>query len=47
MSNLQGASDLKTTFVVSASCFDESLFICRMGSPEMVRGVYIDLIKQR
>ncbi len=47
MSNLQGASDLQTTFVVSARYFDESLFIFCTGSPEMVRGVYIDLIKQR
>jgi hypothetical protein len=47
MSNLQEASDLQTTFVVSARCFDESLFIFCTGSPEMVRGVYIDLIKQR
>ena len=30
MSNLQGASDLQTTFVVSARCFDEySLFTAR------------------
>ncbi|MDB4535977.1 hypothetical protein N8460_02015 [Oceanospirillaceae bacterium] len=47
MSNRQEASDLQTTVAESACRFDESLFISRTDSPEMVRGVYIDLIKQR
>jgi glycine cleavage system aminomethyltransferase T len=40
MSNLQEASDLKNTVVVSARRFEESPFIERTDSPQMVRGVY-------
>ena len=47
MSNRQEASDLQTTVAESACRFDESLFISRTDSPEMVCDVYIDLIKQR
>ena len=37
MSNRQEASDLQTTVAESACRFDESLFISRTDSPEMVR----------
>ena len=40
MSNLQEASDLENTVAVSARRFEESPFIERTGSPDMVRGVY-------
>jgi len=40
MSNLQEASDLQNTVPVSARRFEESPFIERTHSPEMVRGVY-------
>lgn len=40
MSNLQEASDLENTVAISARRFDESPFIERTDSPEMVRGVY-------
>ncbi len=40
MGNLQEASDLENTVVVSARRFEESPFIERTGSPQMVRGVY-------
>ena len=40
MSNLQEASDLTNTVTISARRFEESPFIERTGSPNMVRGVY-------
>ena len=40
MSNLQEASDLTKTVAVSARRFEESPFIERTDSPNMVRGVY-------
>jgi len=40
MTNLQEGSDLTTTVAVSARCFEESPYIARTGSPDMVRGVY-------
>ncbi|MYH90826.1 MAG: aminomethyl transferase family protein, partial [Gammaproteobacteria bacterium] len=40
MSNLQETSDLENTVAVSARRFEESPFIERTGSPDMVRGVY-------
>ncbi len=40
MSNLQEASDLDNTVAISARRFEESPFIERTGSPDMVRGVY-------
>ncbi len=40
MSNLQEASDLTNTVTISARRFEESPFIERTGSPDMVRGVY-------
>ncbi len=42
MSNLQEASDLNNTVHVSARRFEESPFIERTDSPDMVRGVYAD-----
>jgi hypothetical protein len=47
MSNFQETSDFQTTVVVNARRFDKLLFIFHTGSPEMVRRVYTDLIKQR
>ena len=40
MSNLQETSDLTNTVAVSARRFEESPFIERTNSPNMVRGVY-------
>lgn len=40
MSNLQETSDLTNTVAVSARRFEESPFIERTNSPDMVRGVY-------
>ena len=40
MNNLQEASDLTNTVAISARRFEESPFIERTGSPNMVRGVY-------
>ena len=40
MGNLQELSDLKNTIKISARRFQESPFIERTNSPEMVRGVY-------
>ena len=40
MGNLQEISDLKNTIKVSARRFEESPYIDRTNSPEMVRGVY-------
>lgn len=40
MSNLQEIADLENTVQVSARRFEESPYIARTGSPEMVRGVY-------
>ena len=40
MSNLQEATDLENTVVVSARRFDESPYIARTETPAMVRGVY-------
>ena len=40
MSNLQEASDLTNTVAISARRFEESPFIERTDSPNMVRGVY-------
>ncbi|MDC1002365.1 aminomethyltransferase family protein [Candidatus Pelagibacter sp.] len=40
MGNLQELSDLKNTIKISARRFEESPFIERTNSPEMVRGVY-------
>ena len=40
MSNLQELSDLKKTVSISARRFEESPFIERIDSPDMVRGVY-------
>jgi glycine cleavage system aminomethyltransferase T len=40
MTNLQEDSDLTSTVAVSARRFEESPYIARTGSPEMVRGVY-------
>ena len=40
MKNLQEDSDLKNTVVVSARRFEESPYIARTNSPDMVRGVY-------
>ena len=40
MSNLQEITDLENTVQVSARRFEESPYIARTGSPEMVRGVY-------
>jgi hypothetical protein len=47
MSNLQETSGFQTTVVVNACRFDKPLFLFHTGRPEMVRRVYIDLIKQR
>ena len=40
MGNLQELSDLKKTIKISARRFEESPYIERTYSPEMVRGVY-------
>ena len=40
MGNLQELSDLKKTIKISARRFEESPYIERTHSPEMVRGVY-------
>ena len=40
MKNLQEDSDFKNTVAVSARRFEESPFINRTYSPDMVRGVY-------
>ena len=40
MSNLQEAADMQNTVAVSARRFQESPYIARTGSPEMVQGVY-------
>ena len=40
MSNFQEASDLRNTVSISARRFEESPFIERTDSPDMVRGVY-------
>ena len=40
MSNLQEASDLENNVSISARRFEESPFIDRTDSPEMIRGVY-------
>ena len=40
MSNLQEIADLENTSQISARRFEESPYIARTGSPEMVRGVY-------
>ncbi|MEL6376511.1 MAG: aminomethyltransferase family protein [Pseudomonadota bacterium] len=40
MGNLQEASDLKNLVSISARRFEESPFLVRNGSPEMIRGVY-------
>ena len=40
MGNLQEISDLKNTIKISARRFEESPYIERTNSPEMVRGVY-------
>lgn len=42
MTNLQEASDLQNTVKVSARRFEESPYIERTDSPEMIRGVYAD-----
>ena len=42
MTNLQEASDLTNTVQVSARRFEESPFIERIDTPDMVRGVYAD-----
>ena len=42
MTNLQEATDLNDTVVISARCFEESPFILRQDTSEMVRGVYAD-----
>lgn len=40
MGNLQEASDLENNIAISARRFEESPFIERTNSPEMIRGVY-------
>ena len=40
MSNLQEASDFENNIAISARRFEESPFIERTGSPDMIRGVY-------
>lgn len=42
MKNLQEASDLENTVRISARRFEESPFIARTDSPDMIRGVYAD-----
>ena len=40
MGNLQEESDLKSTITISARRFEESPFIERTNTPNMIRGVY-------
>ena len=40
MSNLQEASDLENNISISARRFEESPYIERTNSPDMIRGVY-------
>ena len=40
MRNLQEESDLKSTIPISARRFEESPFIERTNTPNMIRGVY-------
>ena len=40
MGNLQEISDLKNTIKISARRFEESPFIERTNTPNMIRGVY-------
>ena len=44
MGNLQEEVDLKKTIKISARRFEESPYIERTYSPEMVRGVYACLL---
>jgi hypothetical protein len=44
MSNLQEASDFENNIAISARRFEESPFIERTGSPDMIRGVYAGAI---
>ncbi len=42
MTNLQEAADLNDTVTVSSHRFEESPFILRQDTSEMVRGIYAD-----
>ena len=44
MGNFQELSDLKKTIKISARRFEESPYIERTNSPDMVRGVYACLL---
>ena len=42
MTNLQEAADLNETVAISARRFEESPFILRQDTSQMVRGIYAD-----